>query len=116
MTIYDIPEIVNSCLPLAASPANIKAGFAVTGIFPYNAHVFQDEEYMPGYVTDRPNPENVQDVPANVTIEEDPAEINFSEPQPGPSSRRSPSNTPPTSYTRKYTTATKSSTRKAKKY
>lgn len=95
MTIYDIPEIVNSCLPLAASPANIKAGFAVTGIFPYNAHVFQDEEYMPGYVTDRPNPENVQDVPANVTIEEDPAEINFSEPQPGPSSRRSPSNTPP---------------------
>ncbi|KAJ3655780.1 hypothetical protein Zmor_014893 [Zophobas morio] len=50
---------------------------------------------MPGYVTDRPNPENVQDVPANVTIEEDPAEINFSEPQPGPSSRRSPSNTPP---------------------
>ncbi|XP_063931141.1 uncharacterized protein LOC135143192 [Zophobas morio] len=95
MTIYDIPEIVNSCLPLAASPANIKAGFAVTGIFPYNAHVFQDEEYMPGYVTDRPNPENVQDIPANVTIEEDPAEINFSEPQPGPSSRRSPSNTPP---------------------
>jgi hypothetical protein len=38
----------------AATPANIKAGFQATGIFPYNRNVFPDEEFLSSYVTDGP--------------------------------------------------------------
>jgi hypothetical protein len=34
MTIYDLPGIVNMSLNSADTPANIKAGFLATGIFP----------------------------------------------------------------------------------
>lgn len=54
ITICDIPGIVNSCLHVAASPANIKAGFQVSGIFPFNENIFEDHEFMPAYSTDRP--------------------------------------------------------------
>ena len=56
MTIYDLPGIVNMSLNSAATPANIKAGFLATGIFPYNRDVFPDEEFLSSYVTDRPAP------------------------------------------------------------
>ena len=36
MAIYDLPGIVKMSLNSAATPANIKAGFLATGIFPYN--------------------------------------------------------------------------------
>ena len=53
MTIYDIPSIVNTSLHLAASPGHIKAGFQVSGIYPFNWDIFHDEEFMGAYVTDR---------------------------------------------------------------
>jgi hypothetical protein len=40
----------------AATPANIKAGFLATGIFPYNRDVFPDEQFLSSYVTDGPAP------------------------------------------------------------
>jgi len=46
MTIYDIPGIVNSSLHLAASPGNIKAGFHLFGIYPFNRDIFRDKEFM----------------------------------------------------------------------
>jgi hypothetical protein len=52
VTFYDIPGIVNSSLDLAASPG-IKAGFQVSGIYPFNRDIFHDEECMGAYVTDR---------------------------------------------------------------
>jgi hypothetical protein len=52
MTIYDLPGIVNMRINSAATPANIKAGFLATGIFPYNRDVFPDEEFLSSYVTD----------------------------------------------------------------
>jgi hypothetical protein len=52
MTIYDLPGIVNMSLNFAATPANIKAGFLVTGIFPDNTDVFPDEDFLSSYVTD----------------------------------------------------------------
>jgi hypothetical protein len=40
MTIYDLPGIVNISVNSIATPANIKAGFLATGIFPYNKDIF----------------------------------------------------------------------------
>lgn len=56
MSIYDIPLIVRNSLPLAATPKNIMAGFKVSGISPFNRDVFDDQEFLPGYATDRPDP------------------------------------------------------------
>ncbi|XP_041845662.1 uncharacterized protein LOC121642781 [Melanotaenia boesemani] len=54
MTIYDLPNIVKSALPLAATPSNIQAGFACTGIWPFQRDVFSENEFAPSLVTDRP--------------------------------------------------------------
>lgn len=57
MTIYDVPTVVKDALPLAASPVNIMNGFKGTGVFPFNPNVFQNCDFMPSYVTDRPDPQ-----------------------------------------------------------
>lgn len=63
MTIYDIPTIVRTTLPLAATTNDIKAGFQVSGIYPFNKDSFPDSEFMATYVTDRPDLEQVlQDI------------------------------------------------------
>jgi hypothetical protein len=64
MTICDIPSTVNQSLRNALTPKNIKSGFLVTGIWPFNTDIFTDEDFLPSAVTDRPlqdnkNPENV---------------------------------------------------------
>ena len=43
MTIYDISDIVNLSLHVAASPGHIKAGFQVSEIYPFNRDIFHDE-------------------------------------------------------------------------
>ncbi|CAK1588432.1 unnamed protein product [Parnassius mnemosyne] len=57
ITIYDIPELVETSLPLAATIDNIQSGFRVTGISPLNENVFPDSEFSGSYVTDRPTPD-----------------------------------------------------------
>lgn len=52
MTIYDIPEIVSTALPRAATPTNIMAGFSATGIWPFNENVFDDSAFAPCEVTE----------------------------------------------------------------
>ncbi|CAM1296348.1 Uncharacterised protein r2_g568 [Pycnogonum litorale] len=54
MTIYDIPGIVATAYPLAATASNIEAGFRATGIFPFNRDIFPVSEFSPTYITDRP--------------------------------------------------------------
>ena len=51
LTIYDISGIVNLSLHLATSPGNIKAGFRVSGIYPFDRDIFHDEEFTGAYVT-----------------------------------------------------------------
>lgn len=54
MTIYDIPGVVNDAWPRASTPMNIRNGFQVSGIFPFNRHIFTDDDFLPAYATDRP--------------------------------------------------------------
>ncbi|ROL45081.1 hypothetical protein DPX16_22884 [Anabarilius grahami] len=56
MSIYDIPGIVRIALPTATTQKNIQAGFQCTGIWPYNCKIFQDCDFAPSQVTDRPDP------------------------------------------------------------
>lgn len=73
MTIYDIPGVVKESLLLALNPANITNGFRASGIWPLNVDIFQDSDFAPSYVTDRPDPneepENVADVTENLTLD-----------------------------------------------
>ncbi|KAJ3666433.1 hypothetical protein Zmor_001875 [Zophobas morio] len=56
ITIYDIPGIVGNAIPLALVPNNVTSGFKVSGIYPFNRDIFSDQDFLPSYVTDRPNP------------------------------------------------------------
>ena len=62
MTIYDIPSIVRTALPMALSPVNCMKGFQATGVFPFNRDIFTDSDFAPSYVTDRPEWSEVQEV------------------------------------------------------
>ncbi|KAL0812034.1 hypothetical protein ABMA28_009428 [Loxostege sticticalis] len=57
MSIYDIPGIIKTAMPIAVTQANIQAGFSKTGIYPYNRDIFQEIDFAPSFVTDRPNPD-----------------------------------------------------------
>ena len=65
MTIYDLPGIVKSSLPRAASPGNIQAGFACSGIWPFNRDIFSESDFAPSSVTDRPPPAVTPEVPSS---------------------------------------------------
>lgn len=86
MTIYDLPSIVKASLPLATTPSNILGGFSCTGIWPFNREIFQDSDFLPSTVTDRPldNDQSGQST-ANYTI---------ASPQPGPSTSTARDTTP----------------------
>jgi hypothetical protein len=57
MTIHDIAECVGHAFPLAFTTAYIQAGFRVSGTWPFNRNIFNDDEFMSSYVTDRPDPQ-----------------------------------------------------------
>lgn len=61
MTIFDIASILRSAYEQAFTQSNIASGFAVSGIEPYNRNIFQDDEFLPATVTDRPFPPDPQD-------------------------------------------------------
>jgi hypothetical protein len=56
LTIFEFPGIANSSLHLAAFLGNIKTGFQIYGIYPFNIEIFHDEQCMWAYVTDISTP------------------------------------------------------------
>ena len=91
MTIYDIPGIVALAYPVAASSVNIQAGFRVTGIHPFNRDVFDESEFLPSFVTDRPVPIQPALPPISSTQPPDhPGPSTQAPDQPGPSLALSP--------------------------
>lgn len=50
-TIYDLPSVTSNALVNAATPKNIMNGFSVSGVWPFNRNVFDDDEYAPPTVT-----------------------------------------------------------------
>ncbi|XP_052749770.1 uncharacterized protein LOC128200420 [Galleria mellonella] len=80
MTIYDIPSLVRTALPIALSPVNIIKGFKASGIIPFNRDIFTDADYAPSNVTDRisafDNTENIP--PVNVITDPEQTQINQS--------------------------------------
>ena len=54
VTIYDVAALVGIAHQKAMVPSNIISGFRKTGIFPFNRDIFQDHDFAPSFVTDRP--------------------------------------------------------------
>ena len=59
ISIHNIAELVGKAYPGAFTPRNITAGFKVSGIFPFDSNIFNDEEFAPSSVTDREDPSDV---------------------------------------------------------
>ena len=53
-SIYNIPKFSKEAYEKALTIKNISAGFRKTGIFPFNAQVFSEEDFLCSYVSDRP--------------------------------------------------------------
>ena len=58
LTIYDVAGIVNIAHQRSMTPSNISSGFKKSGIFPFDANIFNEDDFAPSYVTDRPNKGN----------------------------------------------------------
>ncbi|GFR90550.1 tigger transposable element-derived protein [Elysia marginata] len=56
ITIYDMALLMSDAWTKAATPMNIMSGFRASGIWPLDPHVFDDTDFLPSAVTDRPQP------------------------------------------------------------
>ncbi|KAG5888832.1 hypothetical protein JTB14_000105 [Gonioctena quinquepunctata] len=62
MTIYDIPSIVATAIPLAFTHSNIRGSFSNTEIHPFNREKFTELDFSPSFVRDRSNPNNSEEL------------------------------------------------------
>ena len=56
ITIYEIGGLLGTRFHKAFTPSNIISGFRVSGVFPFNADIFSDDEFLGSEVTNRPAP------------------------------------------------------------
>ncbi|XP_046393584.1 uncharacterized protein LOC124161317 [Ischnura elegans] len=56
VSVYDVAQLVGRAFPLAFTTSNILSGFSATGISPLNEDIFQEDEFLSSYVSDRPDP------------------------------------------------------------
>ncbi|KAI5696449.1 hypothetical protein M8J76_000298 [Diaphorina citri] len=57
VSIYEVASFVGEAFPKALTPVTIMSAFRTTGIYPMDEDIFQDSDYMPSLVTERPLPE-----------------------------------------------------------
>ena len=62
MRYHDIPRITTRAFPF--TPRNIRSGFEVTGIRPFNRDIFTESDFVAASVTDRPFENANEDNPA----------------------------------------------------
>ena len=62
VTIFQICQLFGKAYGQAATVGNVVNGFCKTALFPVNPLVFDDSEFQPADVTDRPNPMEDEDV------------------------------------------------------
>lgn len=74
MSIHDIPGLVAKAFPRAATPSKIQAGFRVSGIYPFDQNIFDESEFMPSSVTDRPVCESSSDKAGTEAVTDRPTE------------------------------------------
>lgn len=58
ITIYDIASCVGVAFEKSMTPRNITSGFKKSGIYPFDKHVFTDDDFIVSSVTDRALPED----------------------------------------------------------
>ncbi|XP_045778799.1 uncharacterized protein LOC123876536 [Maniola jurtina] len=68
MSIYDIPGIVKTSFDIAVTPRNISSGFIHTGLWPVNTEIFQETDYLPSQITDRPLATSVSPGPSSSSL------------------------------------------------
>ncbi|KAJ8706956.1 hypothetical protein PYW08_011090 [Mythimna loreyi] len=61
---YEVARLFNEAYMKAASAHNAIKGFSSTGVWPTNRHIFDDSDYLPSTLTDRPEPIENEDVAA----------------------------------------------------
>lgn len=59
---YEVARLFNEAYMKAASPQNAVKGFSSTGIWPTNRHIFEESDYLPSSITDKPGPIENEDV------------------------------------------------------
>lgn len=57
VTIYDLGELIGIAFQKVMTPKNITNSFAKCGIFPFDRHIYADDDFLPSSVTDRPCPD-----------------------------------------------------------
>ncbi|KAG5877702.1 hypothetical protein JTB14_021666 [Gonioctena quinquepunctata] len=61
-TVHKPDRIVAKCRARHLLPSNIQGGFSNTGIHPFNREKFTELDFSPSFVTDRPNPDNSEEL------------------------------------------------------
>lgn len=55
ITIHDVARLSRLPYTQAFTPSNITAGFAKSGISPFNRNIFPEDAFLPSFTTDRPS-------------------------------------------------------------
>jgi len=65
VSIYEVTGFVGTALPRAMAPNNITNAFKKIGIFPYDPHVFSNDDFLPSSVSERSFPSSMTTEEAN---------------------------------------------------
>lgn len=93
VTIYEVGSLAGAAFNLTMTPNNITSGCRVSGIFPLNSQIFEDQEFAPAEVTDSPAPEENDECVEPIQLPQTPSvteQANLSDEASKPTSRVTP--------------------------
>lgn len=85
VTIFNVAQFAKDAFYAAFNMNNVTSGFKNTGIWPINQNIFADEDFLPSFATDRPQPLQVATCSENLIDDciQDESTSNVEKPQPG---------------------------------